>query len=143
MTQKENYRFSLGRDDKAHEVVRSGLEAFNTALIGENPYHDFALYARDGQDQVVGGMFGHSGAGWLYIDYLWLHDSQRGQRLGAHLLGLAEEEARQRGCVGVFLYTYSFQAPGFYQKQGYQPMGVLDDCPPGYQRIYLKKSLTA
>ena len=56
---------------------------------------------------------------------------------------VVEEEARQRGCVGVFLYTYSFQAPGFYQKQGYQPMGVLDDCPPGYQRIYLKKSLTA
>ena len=70
MTQKENYRFSLGRDDKAHEVVRSGLEAFNTALIGENPYHDFALYARDGQDQVVGGMFGHSGAGWLYLSLI-------------------------------------------------------------------------
>ena len=79
MTHKENYRFSLGRDDDAREVVRAGLEAFNTALIGENPYHDFALYARNGEDQVVGGMFGHSGAGWLYIDYLWLHDSQRGR----------------------------------------------------------------
>lgn len=143
MPQQGNYSFSLGRDDEAHAIVRTGLEAFNTTLIGDNPFHDFSLYARDGQSQVVGGMFGHSGAGWLYIDYLWLHDSQRGQGLGAHLLGLAEEEARQRGCRGVFLYTYSFQAPGFYQKQGFQQMGVLEDCPPGHQRIYLKKTLTA
>ena len=143
MPQQADYRFSMGSDDVAHEVVRAGLEAFNVGKIGDYAYQDFALYARDADDQVVGGMFGHSGMGWLYIDYLWLHDSQRGQGLGARLLGMAEEEARQRGCSGVFLYTYSFQAPDFYQKQGYQLMGVLEDCPPGYQRIYLKKSLAA
>ena len=143
MPQQGDYRFSMGSDDVAHEVVRAGLEAFNVGKIGDYAYQDFALYARDAEDQVVGGMFGHSGLGWLYIDYLWLHDSQRGRGLGARLLGMAEEEARQRGCSGVFLYTYSFQAPDFYQKQGYQLMGVLGDCPPGYQRIYLKKSLAA
>ena len=136
MPQQADYRFSMGSDDVAHEVVRAGLEAFNVGKIGDYAYQDFALYARDAEDQVVGGMFGHSGMGWL-------HDSQRGRGLGARLLGMAEEEARQRGCSGVFLYTYSFQAPDFYQKQGYQLMGVLEDCPPGYQRIYLKKSLAA
>jgi ribosomal protein S18 acetylase RimI-like enzyme len=90
---------------------------------------------------LVGGMFGHSGMGWLYVDYLWLHPAQRGARLGARLLAQAEQEARQRGCGGVFLYTYSFQAPDFYQKQGYALMGTLEDCPPGHQRHYLKKLL--
>lgn len=136
-----DYRFTMGSDATAMAQVRAGLEAFNQAQIGDYAYLDFALYARDSENQVVGGLFGHSGMGWLYIDYLWLADSQRGNGLGAHLLGLAEDEARRRGCTGVFLYTYSFQAPGFYQKQGYEQMGVLEDCPPGHKRFYLKKRL--
>ncbi|MBF7731602.1 GNAT family N-acetyltransferase [Pseudomonas sp. N040] len=135
------YRFTLTSDPQAMEVVRQGLEAFNVAQIGSYGYQDFELYARDAQEQVVGGMFGHSGMGWLYIDYLWLQHSQRGAGLGGELLARAEDEARRRGCSGVFLYTYSFQAPEFYQKQGYQLMGVLEDCPPGHQRLYLKKPL--
>jgi GNAT superfamily N-acetyltransferase len=137
------YRFSLGEDAQAMAVVRQGLERFNVEQIGAYAYEDFQLYARDSAGQVVGGLFGHSGMGWLYIDYLWLDDGQRRHGLGQQLLHGAEDEARRRGCQGVFLYTYSFQAPGFYHKQGYQLMGTLEDCPPGHQRYYLKKSLTA
>ena len=137
------YRFQLGADAEAMAVVREGLERFNVEQIGVYTYEDFQLYARDNEGQVVGGMFGHSGMGWLYVDYLWLDDSQRRHGLGRQLLRAAEEEAQRRDCQGVFLYTYSFQAPGFYHKQGYQLMGVLEDCPSGYQRYYLKKSLKA
>ncbi|MDN0075644.1 GNAT family N-acetyltransferase [Crenobacter sp. SG2303] len=135
------YRFTLGADPQAREVIQSGLQAFNIEQIGPYSYQGFELYAHDDTGQVVGGMFGYSGMGWLYIDYLWLHATQRSAGLGTHLLALAEEEARSRGCIGLFLYTYNFQAPDFYQKQGYQLMGVLEDCPPGYQRLYLKKRL--
>jgi GNAT superfamily N-acetyltransferase len=134
------YQLSLGPDEQAMAVVRQGLEAFNTEQIGDYAYADFQLYARR-NGQVIGGLFGHSGMGWLYIDYLWLDGRERGLGLGAQLLQAAEIEARKRGCVGVFLYTYSFQAPDFYQKQGFQIMGVLEDCPPGHQRYYLKKAL--
>ena len=133
--------FSLGADAEAMAVVRHGLERFNEEQIGPYAYEDFQLYARDGRGQVVGGMFGHFGMGWLYIDYLWLNDAMRSHGLGSGLLRCAEDEARSRGCTGLFLYTYSFQAPDFYQKLGYQIMGVLEDCPPGYQRHYLKKPL--
>lgn len=133
------YRFSLGADSQARKIVQQELRAFNIDQIGPYSYQDFELYVHDDSGLLVGGMFGHSGMDWLYIDYLWLHADRRGAGLGAHLLALAEEEARHRCCVGVFLYTYSFQAHGFYQKQGYQPMGVLEDCPVGHQRHYLKK----
>lgn len=135
------YLFSLGPDSLAMASVRQGLEAFNARLIGVSAYTDFELYARDTDGQLIGGMFGHSGMGWLYIDYLWLAEDQRKHGLGSQLLKMAEEEARNRGCSGVFLYSYSFQAPGFYQQQDYQLMGVLEDCPPGHQRYYLKKAL--
>lgn len=139
-----HYQFNLGADAQAREVVTQGLEAYNLEQM-KTPggYIDIELYARDESGQVVGGLFGHSGMGWMYIDYLWLQSDQRGSGLGAQLIARAEEEARRRECVGVFLYTYSFQAPGFYQKQGFEVMGVLEDCPPGHQRIYLKKRLSA
>lgn len=138
------YQFHLGADAQAREVVTQGLEAYNLEQMKKpGGYDDVELYARDESGQVVGGLFGHSGMGWLYVDYLWLQADQRGSGLGAQLLALVEEEARRRECVGVFLYTYSFQAPGFYQKQGFEVMGVLEDCPPGHQRIYLKKHLGA
>lgn len=135
------YSFSSGVDAEAMDVVREGLKRFNVEQIGPYAYEDFQLYARNRGGQVIGGMFGHFGMGWLYIDYFWLNDTLRSHGLGSQLLKEAEEEARCRGCKGVFLYTYSFQAPDFYQKQGFQIMGVLEDCPPGHQRYYLKKVL--
>ncbi|SCK06996.1 GNAT family N-acetyltransferase [Vogesella sp. LIG4] len=138
---QQDFRFTLGSDPQARAVIQQGLKDYNIEHIGDYGYSDVELYARDAAGQVVGGLFGHSGMGWLYVDYLWLDRAQRGAGLGAALMAQVEEEARRRGCAGLFLYTYSFQAPDFYQKLGFRFMGVLDDCPPGHQRIYLKKPL--
>jgi hypothetical protein len=29
------------------------------------------------------------------------------------------------------LDTFDFQAQAFYEKLGYEPLGVLNECPPG------------
>lgn len=137
----QDFQFSMGSDPQARAVIQQGLRDYNIDHIGDYGYRDVELYARDAAGAVVGGLFGHSGMGWLYVDYLWLDRAQRGAGLGAALMAQVEEEARRRGCVGVFLYTYSFQAPDFYLKLGFEFMGVLDDCPPGHQRHYLKKRL--
>jgi hypothetical protein len=54
---------------------------------------------------------------------------------------MAEAEARQRGAQHAYLDTFSFQAPGFYKKHGYQVFGELQDFPPGHQRYFLTKQL--
>ncbi len=53
----------------------------------------------------------------------------------------AEDETRERGAKNVYLDTFSFQAPNFYQKYGYQVFGVLTDFPSGYRRYFLTKQL--
>ena len=59
----------------------------------------------------------------------------------ARLLGSAEDEARRRGCGHSHLYSYSFQAPGFYVKHGYAIYGALEGYPPGEKRVLLRKKL--
>ena len=65
----------------------------------------------------------------------------RGQDLGSKVLAQAEDIARARGCIGLWLDTYWFQAPEFYKKQGYEIVGTLPDYPRGGPRYFLKKSL--
>ena len=41
----------------------------------------------------------------------------------------------------VYLSTYSFEAPRFYEKLGYEIFGRLEDFPPGHTKFYMRKSL--
>jgi ribosomal protein S18 acetylase RimI-like enzyme len=54
---------------------------------------------------------------------------------------MAEEVAQKKHCIGIWLETFSFQAPGFYRKLGYSEFGRLADYPPGHTRFYYQKSL--
>ncbi|HVI50208.1 MAG TPA: GNAT family N-acetyltransferase [Candidatus Sulfotelmatobacter sp.] len=137
-----DFTLAVGADADAHKIVEQGLKAYNVDVVGPYQYRNFELYARRSQDgAVIGGMFGQSGMDWLYVDFFWLDPSMRGSGLGSSLLAEAEAEAKRRDCVGLYLYTYSFQAPEFYRKCGYEIVGVLDDCPVGHQKIYLCKRL--
>jgi hypothetical protein len=39
----------------------------------------------------------------------------------------------------ILINSYSFQAPAFYQRHGYQLVWQLADFPPGYEYCYLIK----
>jgi hypothetical protein len=54
----------------------------------------------------------------------------------------AEAAARQLGARNVMLDTFDWQAEAFYLRQGYTVYGRLPDCPPGHERIYLRKPLS-
>ena len=56
----------------------------------------------------------------MFIRILWVSEALRGQGFGQRLVEMAERRATERGCRHVFLDTFSFQAPGFYEKLGYQ-----------------------
>ncbi|HAU2019560.1 TPA: GNAT family N-acetyltransferase, partial [Legionella pneumophila] len=79
--------------------------------------------------------------GILFIDILFIAESHRKKQLGTYLLCKVEDEAKKAGATLVHLDTFDFQAKDFYLKHGYEIFGVLDNCPPGHQRFYLKKTL--
>jgi len=63
--------------------------------------------------------------------------------LGTRILRAAEAEAIRRGCSQVVLLSHSFQAPRFYEREGYQRMVEIEGRPKGYSDIVFVKSLTA
>ena len=75
------------------------------------------------------------------MELFFIPEDLRRDGLGASLLAQAEREARARGCHGAWLDTYSFQARGFYERQGYSVFGRIDDYPPGHCRYFLSKRL--
>jgi ribosomal protein S18 acetylase RimI-like enzyme len=72
---------------------------------------------------------------------VWVREDLRGQGLGRQLVEAAEAEAGARGCEHVWLDSYTFQAPGFYERLGYEVFGALDGYPPPEGRVFLTRKL--
>ena len=123
------------------EFILQQLLAFNRDRAGEGNFKQLTIFLRDAGDRLAGGLIGSTYWQWLYIDILWVDENWRGQGYGHTLLEAAEQEAVRRGCKYAFLDTFSFQAPEFYQQQGYVIFGELPNFPPGYSRFFLKKEL--
>jgi ribosomal protein S18 acetylase RimI-like enzyme len=120
--------------------LAQGLLSFNVGRGATTDYDEFVVFLRN-RRKVVGGVKGYVQWGWLFVSHLWVDEALRGQGWGTAVMRAAEREGRNRGCRAVHLDTFSFQAPGFYEKLGYTPFGVLHDYPNGHRRIFLWKPL--
>nr|WP_282572279.1 GNAT family N-acetyltransferase [Roseomonas acroporae] len=121
--------------------IPEGLEAFNEAMWpGHQPFRPLGVFVRDAAGKILGGLAGGTYGGWLYVRHFWVSEPLRGRGLGREMLARAERRALARGSHSVWLDTFSFQAPEFYRRQGYEVFGELD-VPPGYKRIFLRKAL--
>jgi GNAT superfamily N-acetyltransferase len=123
------------------ELLRAGLLAFNVAHAGEPGTRFFAVFARDAEGSVAGGLLGWIAWEWLYVEKFWLPEALRGSGVGSRLLRAAEEHAVANGCRGVYLDTLEYQARPFYERHGYELYGVLEDFPPGFRKFHLRKHL--
>ena len=122
--------------------IFDGLKAYNEAAIGRvYDRRELTVFAHDADGSLRGGLVGYTNWDWLYVDLLWIADSGRRDGLGSRLLQAAEAEASARGCRWSRLYTYDFQAPGFYPTCGYEVWAELDGYPAGHKQIWFRKTL--
>jgi GNAT superfamily N-acetyltransferase len=128
--------------DAAGDAIHAIIGAFNTAQTGM-PDTDapLALVLRDDAGAITGGLYGRSYYDWLFVNLLIVPEALRGQRMGSKLMAEAETIARARGCTGIWLDTFSFQARGFYEKLGFTMFGEIEDYPEGHARYFFKKRL--
>jgi GNAT superfamily N-acetyltransferase len=128
-------------DDAARKGIIEPLIAYNVAKTGRTDHRPLVLTITDTSGQVVGGLWGRTGFDWLFVELLVVPESLRGRGVGTDLMQRAEAEAAARGCRGVWLDTFEFQARGFYERLGYTCFGELNDYPPGSSRYFMKKVL--
>jgi 8-oxo-dGTP pyrophosphatase MutT (NUDIX family)/GNAT superfamily N-acetyltransferase len=123
-------------------VIGQALDLFNRGFLGDTKPSRLAVFARDAQRRIVAGLDGSTYAGWLFVASLWVHAELRRRGIGRELLARAERRAAELGCHSVQLDTFSFQAPEFYRRLGYELYGALD-YPPHHRRFFLSKPLAA
>ena len=121
-------------------LIDEGLDRYNAAKAGPDNAQDLWIIARDEQGAPQGGLKGRTFYRWLFIDWLWVSPDTRSGGVGDQLMDKAETAARERGCLGAYVDTFSFQAPAFYERRGYEEFGRIDDLPPGHACIWLKKT---
>ncbi|MFN3809160.1 MAG: GNAT family N-acetyltransferase [Roseateles asaccharophilus] len=72
---------------------------------------------------------------------MWLLEDRRSQRVDATLMRAFEAQAAARGCELIYLETFSFQAPGFYRRLGYEEAACLQGFAPGLAKYLMRKRL--
>ena len=122
-------------------IIGGGISNYNKEQAGDDKGKSLCFVLQTPEQEVVGGVIGATHWDWFYVDLMWIKEDLRGRGYGHRLLTLAEQEARQRGAKKAYLDTFSFQAPEFYKKHGYQAFGELLEFPPGHQRYFLTKQL--
>ena len=127
--------------DRAIQALHNEIIAYNIATAAIDTSRDLAVFLHDAHGQLMGGTVGTIWGQCVEITYIWVHPSLRGNGYGSRLLQTLEQEARAQQCHSAILDTYSFQAPYFYQRLGYEVFGVIDGYPRGYQKVFLKKRL--
>ena len=141
MEQEYNIVYEDKPEEAAWGIIGRSLSAYNKEKVGNVESQRLCFVVRAPDETIVGGVLGELYWGWLHLDLLWVKEELRGRGLGHRLLTLVEDEARKRGAKNVYLDTFSFQAPDFYEQHGYQVFGELVDFPPGHQRYFLTKQL--
>lgn len=103
----------------------------------------WAFTMEDDDQQLAGGIGGHIKWNWMYIQHLIVVPEMRGKGVGKALLAKAEQLARDMELKGIYLITLSYQAPAFYEREGFTVAGVIEDMPQGASMMTMYKRLRA
>jgi len=128
-------------DEASRQAISAGLDAFNDSIAPCNNMAPLWIIGRDSAGAAQAGLHAVTFFDWMFVRLLWVGEPYRKLGIGSDLLAQAETVARERGVANSFLDTFSFQAPGFYERHGYREFGRLDNQPPGHSRIWLAKQL--
>src|SRR4029077_21058398 len=76
-------------------VITDGLRAYDLSQTGYYDFRPLALLVRaPPPDTTVGGLYGRSEFGLVYVAWFLLPEDLRRARIGSRVLAVAEEEGR-------------------------------------------------
>lgn len=126
------------------EHIDNTLGEFNKTQVNYNSKMDYLplnFHIKNKEGIVIAGINSFTCWQMLYISEFYIADEYRRQGLGTLLLTRVEQDAKAQGSLISQTDTFDWQAKDFYLKKGYEVFGMIDNCPEGHKRFYLKKLL--
>jgi GNAT superfamily N-acetyltransferase len=125
------YHSTVGEADaELDQRLSDELDRVNAeATRGTAPARELTVRIDDDAGELAAGMSGWTWGVAAGIGMTWVRADRRGTGVGARLLTDFETEAKQRGCTHVFVTSFTFQAPEFYEKHGYREIFRWEGVP--------------
>lgn len=123
------------------EAVRQKIVAFNQVQWQGLSRKNLGLKLQDSEGKLLAGISGKTFGNWFLIDYLWVDEALRQQKIGSRLLLEAELKAKARGCQFALLDTLDFQAKPFYERHGYHVQWIQQAYPETGSKFFMVKVL--
>jgi ribosomal protein S18 acetylase RimI-like enzyme len=124
------------------EAIEDRIYDHNRRATGFNDARRLAFVICDHEQTVIGAATGYTWGGTAELKQLWVDDAHRGRGHGRGLLDAFIEEAVERGVRHIWVASYDFQAPGLYERAGFERMAEFANWPGGHSHVILRKTLT-
>jgi len=130
-----------GADESLDQQLSAALDTFNRAAVPGPGAAELTVSCTDAGELVAGV------SGWTWqeaagIGLTWVREDRRGTGLGGQLLARFEQTAEERGARRVFVTSFTFQAPEFYERHGYREIFRWDGVPvAGHADVHFRKDL--
>ncbi len=143
---KHSNRFAITTNPSKEEieVIKKGLEEHNRKHPNgelDIPTPDISLVLKDKAGQIIGGVITSMLVGVMHLEVLWVEKKHRRKGYGRALVLEAERIGKKKGYTAAQTWTFSFQAPDFYQSIGYKVLGIFDGYIGGITEYVLMKRL--
>ena len=91
------------------------------ATEGVSPSRELTVQILDDSGQLAAGISGWTWGVAAGIGMTWVREEARGDAPRSEAAGRpSRRKSRARGCTHVFVTSFTFQAPGFYERHGYR-----------------------
>lgn len=136
-------RILVGEADATlDERLSTELDVVNEAAVPGPAAVELTVQSLDDQGELLGGISGWTWQQAAGIGMTWVRADLRGTGAGSELISRFEQAAAERGARRVFVTSFTFQAPGFYEKHGYTEIFRWDGVPvDGEADVHFRKDL--
>lgn len=126
-------------EDKYYITINEEFNKYASKNGVECNYVPFTFLAKE-NEEIIGFITGNSYYKEVHIADLIVFEEHRNKHIGTKLMQAVEEYFKDKGFEHMNLSTYSFQAPEFYKKCGFEVEFIRDSkLSPKLNKYYMVK----
>ena len=125
------------------DAIDAGLQAFNDSAAPLDDVRALVCTAKLGDGSLLGGVKARTWGQCCEVQQIWVLETYRRKGIGQRLMQETQAEAARRGCTLMYLETFSFQTPQFYQRLGFEIACEFHGFPDAIVKYVLRKAISS